>query len=61
MDNNPLLLSGFGFLAIIIYVVISVGLFLIVLRILYAVIWRGVRRGIREYHLQNPTAPPLEG
>ena len=58
MDNNPLLASGVGIIAIIIYVVVSIGLFLIVLRILYAVIWRGVRRGIREYHLQNPTIPP---
>jgi Sec-independent protein secretion pathway component TatC len=57
MDSNLLNASGFGILAFVIYIVVSIVLFLIGLWIAYAVIWRAVRRGLKEFHKDNPTAP----
>ena len=60
MDNNPFLAAGgAGLLVLIVYVFFSIVVFVVVLRILYAVIWRAVRKGIREYHHENPTVPPV--
>ena len=50
-------LGSFGILAFVLYIVITIVLFLIGLWIAYAVIWRAVRRGLREFHKDNPTAP----
>jgi hypothetical protein len=46
-----------GIIFLIIYIVVSVALFLLVLRIFYSVIWRAVRRGLKEYHKDNPGGP----
>ena len=46
-----------GIIFLIIYIVVSVALFLLVLRIFYSVIWRAVRRGLKEYHKDNPGSP----
>ena len=58
MISNPLLPGwGFGILFIVIYVIVCIGVFLLVLRILYSVIWRAVRRGMSEFHKKYPTSP----
>jgi membrane protein implicated in regulation of membrane protease activity len=46
-----------GIIFLVIYIVVSVALFLLVLRIFYSVIWRAVRRGLKEYHKDNPGSP----
>ena len=38
------------FLSLVIGVVVSAGLFALVVWVLYTVIWRGVRRGLQEYY-----------
>ncbi|HEX4443035.1 MAG TPA: hypothetical protein VHZ81_05645 [Galbitalea sp.] len=58
MTSNPFLPdAGWGVLFIILYVVIWIAVVAISLRILYAVIWRAVRRGLKEYHKDNPGVP----
>jgi hypothetical protein len=46
-----------GIIFLIIYIVVSVALFLLVLRIFYSVIWRAVRRGMKEFHKDYPGGP----
>jgi hypothetical protein len=48
---------GSGLLFTVIYIVVSSLIFLLILRIWYSVIWRAVRRQIKEFHLDNPGAP----
>ena len=55
---NPLISDGAGLIGLIVYVFFLVVIVVVVMRILYGVIWRGVRRGMREYHHENPTLPP---
>ena len=38
------------FLSLVIGVVVSAGLFALVVWVLYSVIWRAVRRGLEEYY-----------
>jgi hypothetical protein len=54
-SNNPLIAGGFIF--VLIYFVVSLVVFLIGIWISYSVIWRAVRRGLKEYHKDNPGAP----
>ena len=46
-----------GLIFLLIYIVLSVLSFLLVLWISYSVIWRAVRRGMKEFHKDNPTTP----
>ncbi|HEY1530327.1 MAG TPA: hypothetical protein VGF80_05890 [Galbitalea sp.] len=56
VDTNSLLAGG-GILFIVIYLVGSLIVFLIGIWISYSVIWRAVRRGMKEFHKDNPGAP----
>jgi hypothetical protein len=56
IDTNSLLAGG-GILFIVIYLVGSLIVFLIGIWISYSVIWRAVRRGMKEFHKDNPGAP----
>jgi hypothetical protein len=54
--NNPSdLLAAGGLAFVIIYFVASLVVFLIGIWISYSVIWRAVRRGMKEFHKDNPT------
>ena len=54
-SSNPLIDGGLIF--VVIYFVVSLLVFLIGIWISYSVIWRAVRRGLKEYHKGNPGAP----
>jgi hypothetical protein len=56
VDTTTLLASG-GVLFLVIYLVGSLIVLLIGIWISYSVIWHAVRRGLREYHKDSPTAP----
>jgi hypothetical protein len=56
IDTNSLLAGG-GIIFIVIYLVGSLIVFLIGIWISYSVIWRAVRRGMKEFHKDNPGAP----
>jgi hypothetical protein len=56
VDTNSLLAGG-GILFIVIYLVGSLIVFLVGIWISYSVIWRAVRRGMKEFHKDNPGAP----
>jgi hypothetical protein len=54
--SNPTdLLAAGGLVFVIIYFVASLLVFLIGIWISYSVIWRAVRRGMKEFHKDNPT------
>lgn len=53
IDTNQLLAGG-GILFFIVYIVVTIVIFLIGLWISYSVIWRAVRRGLKEYHKDHP-------
>jgi hypothetical protein len=57
MFNSHDLLAAGGLLFVGIYFVVSLVVFLIGIRIAYSVIWRAVRRGLKEFHKDNPGAP----
>jgi hypothetical protein len=57
MINSGNLLATGGLLFVGIYFVVSLVVFLIGIRIAYSVIWRAVRRGLKEFHKDNPGAP----
>jgi membrane protein implicated in regulation of membrane protease activity len=46
-----------GVLFLVLYLVGSLIVFLIGIWISYSVIWRAVRRGLKEYHKDNPGTP----
>ena len=55
---NPLdPIAAGGVIFVVIYFVVSLLVFLIGIWISYSVIWRAVRRGMKEYHKGNPGAP----
>ena len=56
IDTNQLLASG-GIIFFIVYIVVTIVIFLIGLWISYSVIWRAVRRGLKEFHKDHPEAP----
>jgi hypothetical protein len=56
IDTNSLLAGG-GILFLVIYLVVTVVIFLIGLWISYSVIWRAVRRGLKEFHKDHPETP----
>lgn len=43
-------LFGFGIVAFIFFVVLYAGLIALMFWLTYTVIWRAVRRGLREFH-----------
>jgi hypothetical protein len=56
--SNPTdLLAAGGLVFVIVYFVASLVVFLIGIWISYSVIWRAVRRGMKEFHKDNPTTP----
>jgi SNF family Na+-dependent transporter len=56
--SNPSdLLAAGGLAFVIVYFVASLVVFLIGIWISYSVIWRAVRRGMKEFHKDNPTTP----
>ena len=57
MFNSPHLLAAGGLIFIVVYFVVSLPVFLIGIWISYSVIWRAGRRGLNEFHKDNPTAP----
>jgi hypothetical protein len=56
VDPSSLLAAG-GIVFVVIYFVVSLLVFLIGIWISYSVIWRAVRRGMKEFHKDNPTTP----
>lgn len=44
---------GFGIVAVFIAVVLYAGLIALFFWITYTIIWRAVRRGLREFHYPN--------
>ena len=57
MIDTTNLIAGGGVLFLVLYLVGSLIVFLIGLWISYSVIWRAVRRGLKEFHKDNPGAP----
>ena len=57
MTDTNALLAGGGLLFLVIYLVGTLIVFLIGIWISYSVIWHAVRRGLKEYHKDNPTTP----
>ena len=55
-NSNDFFAAG-GVIFLVIYLVVSIVIFLIGLWISYSVIWRAVRRGLKEFHKDNPTTP----
>jgi hypothetical protein len=53
--NPSDVLAAGGLLFVVIYFVASLVVFLIGIWISYSVIWRAVRRGMKEFHKDNPT------
>jgi hypothetical protein len=53
MFNSTDVFAAGGLIFVLIYVV----LFVIGIWISYSVIWRAVRRGMKEFHKDNPTTP----
>ncbi len=53
MFNSTDVFAAGGLVFLVIYVVV----FLIGIWVSYSVIWRAVRRGMREFHKDNPGAP----
>lgn len=43
-------LFGFGIVAVVFFVVLYAGLIALMFWLTYTVIWRAVRRGLREFH-----------
>jgi hypothetical protein len=58
MFNYGNALATGGIIFVIVYIVVSILLFLLGIWISYSVIWRAVRRGMREFHKSNPVSPP---
>ncbi len=57
MNSNPLDVAATGGIVfLIVYIVVTVAIFLVGIWISYSVIWRAVRRGMREFHKDNPTS-----
>ncbi|HEX4057013.1 MAG TPA: hypothetical protein VHX87_01695 [Galbitalea sp.] len=55
-DTQSAFAAG-GVLFLVLYLIGSLIVFLIGIWISYSVIWRAVRRGLKEYHKDNPGAP----
>jgi hypothetical protein len=57
MNSNPLdAFAAGGVVFLIVYIVVTVAIFLIGIWISYSVIWRAVRRGMREFHKDTPAS-----
>lgn len=54
---NPLLVGGGSIIFLVVYLLGSLIVFLIGIWISYSVIWRAVRRGLKEFHKNDPAAP----
>ena len=50
-------LAAGGIIFLIVYIVVSILLILLGIWISYSIIWRAVRRGMREFHKNNPGSP----
>lgn len=64
MNPNPTpfdfgALAGFGILFFVIWLVVTVLIVLLAIWIQYSIIWRAVRRGMREFHYGGKDAPAL--
>ena len=64
MDPNNLDLfgafAGFGILAFVIWLVVTPLLVWLAIWIQYTIIWKAVRRGMREAQYGGNTAPPIQ-
>ncbi len=70
MDPNPPvpfdfgLLAGFGIVFFLIWLVVTALIVLLAIWIQYTIVWRAVRRGMREFHYggkEGPQAiPPVQ-
>ena len=49
MTNDPSLFAGIG-AAVVAYIFFTAAVTVLVFWIMYSVIWRAVRRGLREFH-----------
>lgn len=56
MDTDYSGLAGFGIVAIIFFFIVYAGLLVLMFWLLYTVIWRAVRRGLREFHHPNQSS-----
>ena len=52
-------IAGFGLVALIVYLVITVGIIALSIWITYTIIWRAVRRGLKEYYQPSGQQPPI--
>ncbi len=51
-------MAGFGIVLAIVWFVSTVLLILLAIWIQYTIMWKAVRRGMREFHYGGNTAPP---
>lgn len=56
MDTDYSGLAGFGIVAIIFFFIVYAGLLVLMFWLLDTVIWRAVRRGLREFHHPNQSS-----
>ncbi|MBB5633732.1 hypothetical protein BKA04_001955 [Cryobacterium mesophilum] len=57
IPDNFAALAGLGIVFVVIYLVVSALLILLAIWIQYSIIWRAVRRGMREFHYGGKDAP----
>ncbi|GEM_PF-3275064 len=62
MENDPTpiigSIFGLGFIALILYLLVTAGMIALGIWITYTVIWRAVRRGMREFHGLDASGRP---
>lgn len=57
-DTTPGWLAGFGIIGFILMLVIGAAVIALEIWVAYAIIWRAVRRGLREFYQQQPPQRP---
>ncbi len=55
--DNFAALAGLGIVFVIIYLVVTALLIVLAIWIQYTIVWRAVRRGMREFHYGGKEAP----
>ena len=52
-------IAGLGIIALLVYLAITIGLVILSVWITYTIIWRAVRRGLREFYQPGSQNRPL--
>lgn len=55
--DNFAAFAGLGIIFVIVYLVVTALLILLAIWIQYSIVWRAVRRGMREFHYGGKDAP----